>query len=485
VAKFLLSPQFDHALLEEGAALIRRLKQSTAGLLAASAFVTIVYGLVAPGPHPAPNGGPGLANVPNPAQLIAAIDSAGTAAILPAAAQAQPVQQRKLVIRRDESFYDAMRGLGVPHAQVTALVDACRPYRNLRRVRHGEEFQVSQETDGSLRRISFDLDEESYLAFTRTTTGFDVEELTHPVEHRLVGVSGTISASLYESLKDAAVPIILAVKMNDIMGWEIDFSRDLQRGDSFRILYEEIRRGGEFLRCGPIVALECIVGGKVHRAYRYETRPGEPGYFDERGGSLQHEMLLAPCEYSRVSSGFSLHRLHPIFGDYRPHLGVDFAAPLGTPVHAVASGTVVQAGYGTGSGRIVVIRHDHRGLETSYMHLSRFAAGIARGARVRQGQVIGNVGASGWATGPHLDYRVRMNGQPVNPLKLKLPPSDPVPPGLRDAYLTSVALYSVALDYFPSASGGPQPVALAMNVKPPLWQQPAGGLTPGNAAAAR
>ncbi len=458
---------------EEGAALIRRLKQSTAGLLAGAAFVTIVYGLLAPAPHTATSDAPKLANLPASTKLIAAIDSLGAAA---AAVAAPAPTDQTLVIQRDESFYDAMRRLRVPHAQVVALVDACRPYRNLRRVQHGEEFKLKQNADGSLQWISFDLDEESYLEFERAGDGFTVEELTHPVERRVVGVSGTISASLYESLKGAAVPIVLAVKMNDIMGWDIDFSRDLRRGDSFRILYEEIRRGGAFVRCGSVLALECITGGKVHRAYRYETRPGEPGYFDDQGGNLQREVLLAPCEYSRISSGYSLRRQHPIFGDYRPHLGIDYAAPLGTPVRAVASGTVEAAGYATGSGRFVQIRHDRRGLETSYMHLSRFAPGVVRGARVRQGQVIGNVGASGWATGPHLDYRVRMNGVAVNPRRLKLPSADPVPADLRAPFLTTVALYGQALDYFPQSSGGPQTVALAMNVKPPLWEQPRNGL---------
>jgi len=409
--------------------------------------------------------------------LLARLDSIGTAALGPvAAAASDPAtagMEIAVPIGQNETFHDAMRGLGVPYEQFRTLVETCRPYRNLSRVRRGEVFRVVQAPDRALRRISFDLDEESYLSFAWDGAAFSVEEKSHPVERRLVGVSGTVNASLYASLQQAAAPLILAVKMDDVLGWDIDFNRDVQSGDTYRILYEEVLREGRLVRVGAIHALEFVSRGKAHRAFRHETRPGEPGWFDPQGGSLMKAMLRTPVEYSRVSSHFSLSRMHPIHKKRMPHYGIDYAAPLGTPVHAAAAGVVTVAGVQNGAGRYVTLRHDYKNLETSYLHLSRFGSGIRAGVRVKQGQVIGYVGASGWATGPHLDYRVKQNGQWIDPRRLRVEAAPPIAADQRDAYRTTVALYGQALDDLPVDGTGSSTQAVTL-LFPPRWAQPAG-----------
>ncbi|MHB8080290.1 MAG: peptidoglycan DD-metalloendopeptidase family protein [Candidatus Krumholzibacteriia bacterium] len=430
--------------------------------------MTILHGLFSP---PSRSSAPATADAARTGhELLARLDSLGRAAISPAAAvAADPAAaglEQTVVIGRNETFQDAMHARGVSFNDIKTLIDTCRPYRNLHRVRTRETFRIVQRPDRSLERISFDLDEESYVELVRSGAGFEAQEKTHPVERRVVGVSGTINASLYESLRQATAPLILAVKMNDVLGWDVDFNRDLQRGDSFRILYEEVLRDGKFVRVGAVLALECVVGGKPHRAFRYETAAGEPGFYDAVGGNLVKQMLRVPVEYSRISSGFSLARRHPIFNKVMPHQGIDYAAPVGTPVHASASGTVTAASVQTGAGRYVTIRHESRGLESSYLHLSRFAAGMHAGVRVKQGDVIGYVGASGWATGPHLDYRVKQNGCYIDPRKLRLPAAPPIPDTQRQPFLSTVSLYAQALDDLPSRPAAPG-IARVVIVRPP------------------
>ena len=218
---------------------------------------------------------------------------------------------------------------------------------------------------------------------------------------------------------------MLAIKMAEVLAGEIDFNTEVQRGDRFDVLFEEAYREGEFSSYGDVVAVQFVNEGRQVRAFRFVV-PGdpEPQYFDDTGRSLKRQFLRSPFNFEpRVTSRFSHRRLHPVLGVHRPHLGVDYGAPTGTPVIAVATGTVVSAGRSGGSGNMVRLRHTN-GYETYYLHLSAFAPGIRQGARVMQGQTIGRVGATGLATGPHLDYRMRKNGSFVNPLleHRRLPP---------------------------------------------------------------
>ncbi|MDO9693299.1 MAG: peptidoglycan DD-metalloendopeptidase family protein [Candidatus Latescibacteria bacterium] len=363
--------------------------------------------------------------------------------------------ERQLVLKRNETFYDALRAFGGDHADIIALVQSCKPYRNLSKVRRGDVFHFAMGADGKVERLRFDLeDQESYITMQRRVDGsYDAFELTYPVERIPTVVCGIVNASLFESLQEAGAPAALASKLGDILGWEMDFRRDMRRGDSFRVLYEEIRRDGKFLRTGPILAVEYTSADHTHRGYRFVQPDGSIGYYDQVGRSLEKQLLRAPIEYARISSEFSSRRLHPVHGRYMPHYGVDYAAPVGTPVRAGGNGVVAEAAFEGGNGRYVKIVHSNRSYETYYLHLSRFADGVRRGARVRQGEVIGYVGATGTATGPHLDYRVRRDGTWVNPRTLELPASEPIEREHLASYQATAALYSYCLGSQPAGSG--------------------------------
>jgi murein DD-endopeptidase MepM/ murein hydrolase activator NlpD len=373
----------------------------------------------------------------------------------------------ELRIGRGMTFYESLAARGAAHEDIMTLVDACRGFRNLRHVRAGELFRIHITSDGGLRSLGFDMDEESYVTWMRQGDTYIREDGAYPVEYRLKGVSGTIETSLYESLQDIGAPLTLAPKMNDILGWDIDFNRDLRKGDTFGILYEEVWKEDELIRTGTIKALEIVNRGKVKRAMRFTTQGGRPGYFDPDGNNMQKQLMRAPVEYSRISSGYSHRRFHPVLKRWMPHLGVDYAAPLGTPVRAGGDGVVLVATTKKGNGRYIQIRHTNREYETYYLHLSRYAKGIRKGTRVEQGQIIGYVGASGYATGPHLDYRVKRNGTFVNPRKLKLPAAAPVAENLRPHFASLVGMYIDALEDLPT--GEPVPVAPIMVLEPPAW----------------
>ena len=377
----------------------------------------------------------------------------------------------EMILGRRETFYDALSARGVAHEDIMTLVKACKPFRNLSKVRPGERFRLHVAPDGGLRSLGFDLDEESYVTWVRRGDTYEREDGTYPVERRLRGVGGSIDQSLYASLQEIDAPLALAAKLNDILGWDVDFSRDLRKGDTFRVVYEEIWKDGKLVRTGQVQAAELTNRGELRRAYLFTDDDGKPGYYDPEGKNLQKQLMRAPCEYSRISSEFSYRRFHPVLKRWMPHLGVDYAAPLGTPVRAGGDGVVVAARKKEGNGRYVQIRHTNREYETYYLHLSGYAKGIKEGVKVRQGQIIGYVGASGYATGPHLDYRVKKNGKFVNPRTLKLPAAAPVPGDQLALYTALGAQYAAALDAVPVGQAVAVP-AIAV-IQPPEWD--AGG----------
>ncbi|MBU0740739.1 peptidoglycan DD-metalloendopeptidase family protein [bacterium] len=401
-----------------------------------------------------------------PAALVPAVDGDSIAGLQPLP---ETVIEDDLVIGRNQTFYEAMRQRGASHGDIMALVEACRPYRNLRKVRRGHTFRVAIDDSGRVYRMRFDLeDEESYIAFQRKPEGgYLIHELTYPVEHRVCAVAGIVADSVYESLKGHGAPPALAAKMNDILGWEVDFRRDVRQGDSYRIIYEEIHRDGAFVRTGPILAVEYTNRGETHRGFRFAADEERPAYFDGAGRSLEKQLMRAPLEYSRISDGFTQRRFHPVHKRYMPHYGVDYAAPVGTPVRAAGDGVVVEARYNKNNGRYVKIQHSNQSYETYYLHLSRYAKGVKKGVKVSQGQVIGYVGASGVATGPHLDYRVKKDGRWVNPRRLKLPASAPVPADRMARFNDQVALYSYCLGAQPS-SCAPREVIATLPLQAPF-----------------
>jgi murein DD-endopeptidase MepM/ murein hydrolase activator NlpD len=254
-----------------------------------------------------------------------------------------------------------------------------------------------------------------------------------PVERKVVLVAGTVAGSLFESMEVLGEQAQLVLDFAGIFAWDFDFTSDSQPGDRFRMLVEKVYAGDQFVKYDRILVAEYESERKVHTGIYFKDREGG-GYYTPAGESLRRAFLKSPLEFTRISSTFTRARRHPILGGVRPHLAVDYAAPTGTPIWAVADGRVEFAGYKGGNGNTVVIRH-RANFKTMYNHLSRFGKGIRRGAAVKQRQAIGYVGTTGLSTGPHLDYRVIKDGRFVNPLKETFLPGKPISPSARPAFL--------------------------------------------------
>ncbi len=281
----------------------------------------------------------------------------------------------------------------------------------------------------------------------------------------VVSVQGLISKespSLFAAMDAAGERPDLSIELADIFSGEIDFHADLQPGDTFRLTFEKVYREGRFSSYGSVMAAEFANGGRVLKAVRFTVPGGKPAYYDEKGRSLKRFFLASPLKFAAsVSSRFSLARMHPVLRIVRPHLGVDYQAPTGSPVVAVANGTVLSAGWSGEAGRLVHIRHAS-GYETLYMHLSSIA--VRAGQHVGQGELVGRVGMTGLATGPHLDYRVRRNGAYLNPLTVQrsLPPGEPIPTSSLAAFTAErdrvFELLGQAAPTQPVAPAAPAPV---------------------------
>jgi murein DD-endopeptidase MepM/ murein hydrolase activator NlpD len=255
-----------------------------------------------------------------------------------------------------------------------------------------------------------------------------------PIETLTKSASGVITSSLWNALEAQALDYNLALSLNDIYQWSIDFY-GLQKGDKFRVVFEENFVYGKSIGIGRIFAAQFFHAKENFYAFRF-TQNNEDSYFDDKGQSLKKAFLKAPLKFNRISSTFSASRFHPVLKIYRPHFGVDYAAPTGTPVMSIGDGTVIAKAYqAAGGGNFLKIKHNSV-YTTSYMHLSGYAPGITTGVHVRQGQVIGYVGATGLASGPHLDFRVFFNGSPMDPLKVKSEPGLPVDKRYMASYTT-------------------------------------------------
>lgn len=321
------------------------------------------------------------------------------------------------------------------------LIEEVRAVFNPRRLRVGHSYRiVFDRENGGLHRFEYHVDDDQFLRVSRAVPGYTAELVPYVKEWGEVAMRGRIDEannSLAAAINAGGESVLLAIEMAEIFSGEIDFNNDLRRGDHFEVLFEKVYREDQFSGYGDVLASEFVNDGRRVQAFRFHV-PGESEaqYFDENGQSMKRLFLRSPFRFEpRVTSRFSYRRLHPVLGGVRPHLGVDYGAATGTPVVAAANGTVVSAEMSGNSGNMVRIRHTN-GYETYYLHLSAFAQGMRRGARVTQGQTIGRVGATGLVTGPHLDYRMRKNGVFVNPLleHRKLPPGDPVPKEQLDAF---------------------------------------------------
>jgi murein DD-endopeptidase MepM/ murein hydrolase activator NlpD len=313
---------------------------------------------------------------------------------------------------------------------VHTLVEAARPVYDLARISVGHPFGVTFGPDGLVAVFTYGIDELRTLHVTRRDGTYQAEVLTREYEVRPTVVQGVITSSLYGAVSDAGEDDQLAVDLAEIFAWDVDFNTELRTGDSFRVAVDKLYLDGRFARYGRVSSAELVRGPRLIRALWFDSQNG-PGYYTPDGNPMRKAFLRSPLKFSRVSSGFTHARFHPILKTVRPHLGVDYAAPIGTPVRASGDGVVTRAGRDGGYGKVVRIRHPN-GYETLYGHLSRID--VKAGQRVAQADVIGAVGTTGLSTGPHLDYRMIKAGTYIDPRALKSPPAEPITRAERGAF---------------------------------------------------
>jgi murein DD-endopeptidase MepM/ murein hydrolase activator NlpD len=339
----------------------------------------------------------------------------------------------EVTVARNDTLDRIFRRLQINLADLASLRSLPGIKHNVDQLRPGEALTL-QHRDGELLGLTRRLNLEETLQVVKSPDGFAANVLKNPLDTRTRTISATIEHSLFEAVTAAGAHDQTAVALADIFAWDIDFVLDIQPGDSFTVTYDEVYENGKYLQDGPILAARFVNQGRAYQAVRYTAPNGRSGYYDPDGRSLRKAFLRAPLEFTRVSSRFDLRRHHPILNLIRAHKGVDYAAPVGTPVRAAGDGRVAFAGQKGGYGNLVEIDHAH-GIVTVYGHLSRFARGMRAGRQVQQGEVIAFVGMTGLATGPHLHYEYRVNGVQRNPQTVGLPDAVPIEAALRDDFI--------------------------------------------------
>lgn len=361
---------------------------------------------------------------------------------------ARPSRQGSL--QRGETLGAVFARLDLTPAEAHAAAEAARDHLDLRQLRPGARWSAFDGDGGALARFDLALDGRGELRLERGADAvWSASFREYRRETRRRAISGVLDGALEESIERTGADASLAYAMAEVLQWDLDFTRDLQPGDRFRILFEEIWLEDRFHEIGDVVALEYAHdGGASFDAFRFGE---EDAYYDGDGRPLQKLFLRSPLPYSRVTSRFTHRRFHPILKVFRPHYGVDYGAPTGTAVRATASGTVTFAGWDGGGGKTVKVRHPNAYL-TCYLHLSRFASGLRAGDRVRQGDVIGYVGSTGLATAPHLDYRVQQSGRWIDPLSLASAPAEPLTAARLEQFRTAQIALRAGLESGDAAS---------------------------------
>ena len=422
-------------------------------LLASCAFLTWGWlhtgsGTPDSGPIPAVPGG-----VPATASTVSEQHAgAGKARLDASAAQqaslAMPVvlgaSTIDVIVSHNDTLDRIFRRLKLDLADLASLRSLPGLKNGLDRLRPGEALHLIHR-DGSLFGFVRQLSPSETLKVTRDETGFQTDVLENPLETRERSVRGSIDSSLFEAVAKAGAHDQTALALAEIFGWDIDFVLDIQPGDTFVATYDEISQDGQYVKDGPIKAALFVNQGHEYRAVRYVDPAGAAHYFTPAGVSMYRAFLRTPVEFTRISSRFNPNRRHPVLNLIRAHKGVDYAAPVGTPVRAAGDGRVAFAGKKGGYGNVLEIAHT-RGVVTLYGHLSRFVKGMHAGQRVTQGSVIAFVGMSGLATGPHLHYEYRVNGVHQNPQTVNLPSAEPIDPAWRADFDTRAAPLLAALE---------------------------------------
>jgi murein DD-endopeptidase MepM/ murein hydrolase activator NlpD len=327
-------------------------------------------------------------------------------------------------IQKGDSVAAILQRLNVDDPQAFQFLRTAKEAKTIFQLRPGRTVQAVTNGRGELQSLVYLHSADKLLAVTRKADGFAAADQLIAPTTRTVHKSGTIRSSLYGATDAANIPDAVATQIARIFSTDIDFHVDLRTGDRFAVVYEMLYHNGEYLRPGRVISAEFTNKGKTFEAYLFTDGEGNDGYYAADGSNRAKSFLRSPLAFSRVSSGFG-GRMHPIFKNWRQHTGVDFAAPRGTPAWATADGVVEFAGVKGGYGNVVEIRHSGS-VSTLYAHLSGFGAGVRKGERVSQGQTVGYVGSTGYATGPHLHYEFKISGQHQDPMKVALPKADPL-----------------------------------------------------------
>lgn len=332
---------------------------------------------------------------------------------------------RTAIVRPGDSLYLIFSRLGLKAEDLYTLISSTKEAKSLERVHPGEIFKIRADPEGSLLELVHQTDEIQGLRIIREGDIFKTAQFTQEIEKRTAFSTGIITNSLYQTALTAGLSDRLIMNFAEIFGWDIDVAHDIHPGDSFTVIYEEDYLAGEKIGNGNILAAELTNRGKTYRAVRYTTPHGDTHYYRPEGRAMRQAFLRSPVDFRRISSHFQPQRWHPVLGVKRPHKGVDYAASIGTPIKASGDGAVVFIGNKGGYGKTIILQHDQRHT-TLYAHLSGFAKELRRGDRVKQGDIIGYVGMTGLATGPHLHYEFRVDGVHMDPVTVKLPGAAPL-----------------------------------------------------------
>jgi murein DD-endopeptidase MepM/ murein hydrolase activator NlpD len=373
--------------------------------------------------------------------------------VRPAAAIASPAQTQdanvafstiEVVVSRNDTMDQLFRRFELNLADLASLRNLPEMRSQVDKLRPGEMLRLMHR-DGALVGLERKLSDSETLKVTRDADGFSTDVLENPLEVRTRTASATIDSSLFQATADARLSDRVAFELAEIFQYDIDFVLDIQAGDRFTVVYEEIFQDGTLLRSGNILAAKFVNDGREFRAVRFVDPDGHGEYYTPDGRSLRKAFMRAPVQFSRISSRFNLSRRHPVLNRIRAHKGVDYAAPIGTPVRAAGEGRVRFVGRQGGYGNVIELEHGS-GVITVYGHLSRFAQHLRRGQRVELGKVIGFVGQTGLATGPHLHYEYRVRGVHKNPQTVPLPDAAPIPEAEREEFMVATAGLMNVLD---------------------------------------
>ena len=359
-----------------------------------------------------------------------------------------PYQKLNLTIRRGDTLDKLFRQHDLDLGNLAEISRLDEARHRFRKLKPGDQFEITHD-QGDLVSMYSKLDLTSALKIERGENGFKAEIVERPVEKRKRLAHGTIETSLFESAVDAGLSDRVVMNVAGIFAWDIDFVLDIRSGDDYYVQYEEIWQDGEYVTDGEIIAAEFNNNGRTHQAVRFVDDDGRSDYFTPDGHSVRKAFIRAPVDFTRISSNFNPNRRHPILNKIRAHRGVDYAAPRGTPIKAAGDGKVIYRGVKNGYGNAVILQHGGN-ITTLYAHMSKFAAKARLGSRVRQGQTIGYVGATGLATANHLHYEYRINGVHRNPRTVALPKADPIADKYREQFFTMAEPILKELEQFKS-----------------------------------